>query len=239
MKAASSATASHQHGPQRVAKPLSPFLELAGPYAAAYKAALPTMAYLDPHEDIDKHRHNLPHWQQGDTWIFLTYRLADALPESKLVAWQEKRTRWLELHPEPWEDATESEYHERFSAGIDRWLDQGHGACLLRDPANSEIVADAFRHFDGERYQLGPWVVMPNHVHLLFRPLGGHRLPDLVHTWKRFTSRKINLRENRDGALWQPDYWDRLVRSGKHLLWATCYIRKNPEKLSPGTYRLG
>lgn len=197
------------------------------------------MSYLDPSQGIDKHRHNLPHWQQGETWIFLTYRLADSLPESKLIAWQEQRNRWLAVHPEPWDEAAEREYHERFTSAIDHWLDQGHGSCLLKHPENSKIVANAFDHFDGERYRLGPYVVMPNHVHLLFQPLGEHELPDLVHTWKRFTAREINKREGRSGPLWQADYWDRLVRSEEHFKWAARYIGKNPANLPPGTFRLG
>ena len=47
---------------------------------------------------------------------------------------------------------------------------------MLKDPANAKIVADALRHFDGERYEMASFVVMPNHVHVLFRPLGDHAL---------------------------------------------------------------
>ena len=79
---------------------------------------------------------------------------------------------------------------------------------------------------------------MPNHVHLRFRPLGGHSLSALVHSWKRFTAREINRRENRSGALWQPDYWDRLVRSRRRFEWIVRYIRDNPRRLPEGSYRL-
>lgn len=174
-----------------------------------------------------------------NTDFFLTFRLADSLPAAKLAAWQDERNRWLSHHPAPWDDATDAEYHERFTTGIDRGLDQGNGTCLLQHPENSLMVAKAFRHFDDERYMLGSYVVMPNHVHLLFRPLGGHQLPDLVHTWKRFTAREINRREARTGPLWQADYWDRLIGSEKHFLWTNRYIQNNPDKLPLGTYRLG
>lgn len=49
---------------------------------------------------------------------------------------------------------------------------------MLEDPANAKIVADALRHFDGERYELASFVVMPNHVHVLFRPAGKNVLAD-------------------------------------------------------------
>jgi REP element-mobilizing transposase RayT len=194
--------------------------------------------FLNPGEEVTKRRHKLPHWQQGDVWIFHTYRLADSLPEAMLEKWREERGQWLQRHPEPWDEATEEEYHVRFSQDIDRWLDQGHGSCLLRNPANLATVGDAFHHFDDKRYELASYVVMPNHVHVLFRPLGDHTLSALVHSWKRFTAREINRHEHRTGTLWQPDYWDRLIRSRRHDEWVLHYIRANPMKLPGGTYRL-
>ncbi len=194
--------------------------------------------FYDPHAEVIRRQHKLPHWQQGDVWIFLTYRLADSLPEPMLARWRDERERWIQHHPKPWDEATEEAYHERFSQCIDRWLDQGHGSCLLRNPENARIVADAFAYFDGDRYQLASYVVMPNHAHVLFRILGAHQLPDLVHTWKRFTAREINRREGRQGALWQPDYWDRLIRSRRHFDWVQRYIQSNPAKLPAGSFRL-
>ncbi len=195
-------------------------------------------SFFDPSAEVDKHRHKLPHWQQEETWIFLTWRLSDSLPLSKLKAWREEREMWLQLHPPPWDEKTEETYHERFSHEIDKWLDAGSGSCLLRDPANARIVADALHHFDGDRYRLAAYVVMPNHVHVLFAPAPGHELPELVHSWKRFTARKINLREEKSGALWQPDYWDRLIRSREHYEWVEKYIAGNPAKLAAGNFLL-
>ena len=86
-------------------------------------------------------RRNLPHWQQGEKWVFVTWRLSDSLPKAMLEQWKEERTTWLALHPEPWDEQTESEYHDRFSRQIDEWLDQGAGACVLKDTANARIVA--------------------------------------------------------------------------------------------------
>ena len=170
--------------------------------------------------------------------VFVTWRLADSLPHEKLRAWKEHRDTWLNLHPEPWGDATELEYHRRFGEKIDRWLDAGYGSCLLRDQANAKIVADALHHFNGERYQLCSFVVMPNHVHVLFRPLGEHSLSTLLHSWKRHTSREIHKRIGRTGKLWQSDYWDRLIRSQKHYDWVVNYIEKNPKNLPDGDYIL-
>ena len=111
---------------------------------------------------------------------------------------------------------------------IDRWLDQGSGSCVLKEPANAKIVADALRHFDGDRYELASFVVMPNHLHVLFRPLEDHALTDILRSWKGFTAREINKRMGKTGALWQDEYWDRLIRSERHFCKVAEYIRENP-----------
>jgi type I restriction enzyme R subunit len=105
---------------------------------------------------------------------------------------------------------------------------------------NAKIVADALGHFDGKRYQVASFVVMPNHVHVLFRPLGGHALPDIVKSWKGFTAREINKRLSRTGPLWQNEYWDRLIRNERHFYKVAEYIRENPAraKLRDGQFLL-
>jgi type I restriction enzyme R subunit len=93
-------------------------------------------------------------------------------------------------------------------------------------------------HFDGRRYELDCYVIMPNHVHVLFHPLGEFLLEDILHTWKRFTAREINKMRGKDGGLWQREYWDRLIRTEKQFHWTQNYIVKNPENLLLRTYTL-
>jgi REP element-mobilizing transposase RayT len=194
--------------------------------------------FFNPAKEIEKHRHNLPHWQQDDVWISVTWRLADSVPQSKLDQWKEQRDIWLAHHPQPWDAATEAAYHERFTREIEEWLDAGHGKCLLRKPANSRIVAEALHFFDGERYRLASYVVMPNHVHVLFSPAEHHQLAEILHSWKRHSSLLINQQENQTGTLWQADYWDRLVRSEEHFDWVVRYIAENPKHLPAGEFIL-
>jgi len=81
---------------------------------------------------------------------------------------ESEREIWLRFHPEPWGSEVESEYHKRFSGAIERWLDAGHGSCVLRRPDCTKIVAEAIRYFDGERLAMISTIVMPNHVHAVF-----------------------------------------------------------------------
>ena len=190
----------------------------------------PFMSYYDPAESVSRHRRNLPHWQQDDVWVFATWRLGDALPVSKLNALRNERDAWRILHPAPWDAETEEEYHERFTHRVDKWLDQGMGSCVLREEKNARIVYDALLHFHGERYCLDCFVVMPNHVHVLFSLAESFSLDKVMKSWKGFTSREINKRMKKKGNLWQEEYWDRLIRSEKHFYKVRSYILDNPAK---------
>lgn len=188
------------------------------------------MAFLNKTREIDMHANHLPHWQQDDVFVFVTWRLADSIPAEKLTPWMAEKKAWMQHHPKPWDEKTEQEFHRNFSHTMDEWLDQGHGSCVLNDSDLSKIVADAQHHFDGERYSLNSFVVMPNHVHVLFSPGEGHSLADIVQSWKGFSAREINKLLGRMGTLWQEDYWDRLIRNESHYRKCREYIRENPEK---------
>ena len=194
--------------------------------------------FLDPSQKIDKHRVNLPHWQQGEVWIFVTWRLADSLPEAVVRKLDERRKDWEAAHPKPWDEEEMKQHNRLFTLAFEALLDDAHGSCVMKDPAISEIVEGALRFFDGDRYTLDCYVIMPNHVHVLFHPKGENKLEDIVGSWKRFTALEINRRLGRKGPLWQRECWDRLVRGEMHLRWTQRYIAKNPEKLAPGTVRL-
>src|SRR6516164_5636980 len=145
-----------------------------------------TFIGFDEFADVEITRRNLPHWQQIGKTYFVTFRLADSIPSTKLSELESEREAWLRHHPEPWTDAERKEYYERFSAKIEEWLDAGSGSCVLREEHASAISADALKHFNGERYKLGAWVVMPNHVHAIITPLKGVDLSEILHAWKAY-----------------------------------------------------
>jgi REP element-mobilizing transposase RayT len=192
------------------------------------------LRFFNPYADIRQTENRLPHWQQEGAVYFVTFRLADAVPLRLRLQWENRRDAWLKIHPDPWSKEIEHEYHRRFSGAIERWLDAGHGSCLLRQRSCAEVVADALRYFDGERVVMICAVVMPNHVHALFVQNPEWPLEKLVRSWKGFTARKINAVLGRSGGLWQRDYFDRLVRDEMHFANCVRYIRRNPEKASLG-----
>jgi REP element-mobilizing transposase RayT len=194
------------------------------------------MKFFDRRGDIEKTAHKLPHWQQGGVAVFVTFRLADSLPRELLDAWLRARDAFLAANPPPWDEIAEACYHSQFSDKLEENLDAAHGSCALRDPRLAQIVAGRLHHFDGQRYDLWSYVIMPNHVHVLFTLHDGESLPDTLQGWKGVSSRLIH----KTGLsslipFWQPDYFDRLIRSPEHFSTVKAYIRENPSKAGLNT----
>ncbi|MFA4943389.1 MAG: DUF1156 domain-containing protein [Lentisphaeria bacterium] len=185
--------------------------------------------YFNPYEPVDIRERRLPHWTQPGTAFFVTFRLADSIPKPRLEQWRREREAWLAAHPESeLTPELRKEYYRLFNDRMEAWLDAGEGECHLRSPQVRRIVADTLMHFDGSRYDLGAWCIMPNHVHALVRPRDNHTLSDVLHSWKSFTAHAINKLLGREGEFWQHESYDHIVRSPQSLWRIEQYIMNNP-----------
>ena len=154
-------------------------------------------------------RHYLPHFDSQDVIQFVTFRLADSLPAEAILRLKAA-------------DRPETLRHEM--------LDHGWGACWLKSDFIARLVEDALLAFDGTRYRLQAWTIMPNHILVLFTVLPVGSLGNIVGSWKRFTARQANQHLKRSGPFWQTEYWDRFIRSETHFAAAENYIDQNPVK---------
>jgi putative DNA methylase len=179
-------------------------------------------AWTEPLSDDDlqrgfrgwRSRGYLPHFDAPGIRQMITYRLHDAMPASRRHEWE----ALLEL---------EDERERRIK--IEAYLDAGHGECYLRRPEIAALVEENLLRFDGERYRLLTWVVMPNHVHTLVET-ANTPLADILHGWKSYTGKAANRRLGRSGDFWQAEYFDRFIRDEEHFHKALRYIENNPVK---------
>jgi REP element-mobilizing transposase RayT len=178
----------------------------------------------------------LPHVKREGADYFVTFRLADSLPKEVLLRYERERAERLRLVLEAKRSGsktTDSEeaLNRNFRRRIERYLDQGSGACHLRQPEIADLVAGALKFFHGERYLLREWVVMPNHVHVLVWPMPNRLVGEIVKSWKQFTStqakRTLGLAP---GRFWQPEPYDHWVRDDEERARIRRYIRNNPVK---------
>ena len=179
---------------------------------------------------------SLPHWyRQGATYA-VTFRLADSFPESVLQSYRREKEDLKHRIAKAEEDgqtAMAKELHirlgELYRKRIETVLDQGNGEAWMRKPEIAAIVRDALLHFDGERYDLGAWCVMPNHVHVILSPRGEHSLSDILHSIKRHSAREANKALGRDGEFWQKESYDHTIRDAEDYWNQLDYVMRNPK----------
>ncbi len=156
----------------------------------------------------------LPHHDVPGVTQLVTFRLQDALPACRRSEWEAL------LHLE-----NDRERRKR----LEEYLDRGLGECWLRLPAIAAFAEDALRFFDGERYRLEAWVLMPNHAHVVVQ-VWQTPLSRLAHSWKGFIARAANKRLRREGTFWEREYWETLIRDDAHRSQAVRYVEANPVK---------
>ena len=163
----------------------------------------------------------LPHYDAPGITQVITLRLADSLPSSRRREWEHL------LSIENLRDRRRK---------LEEYLDRGFGECWLRKPTIAKLAEDALRFFDGQRYALVAWVVMPNHLHALL-DVWDTPLSALIKSWKGFTAREANKQLGRRGEFWEREYMDTVIEDDTHRRTAVRYIENNPVKagLSPSS----
>jgi len=158
---------------------------------------------------IWRSRGYLPHFDAPNLIQHIVYRLADSLPAqiAKDIARAQRGDRVL---------------------AIDSALDRGYGRRDLARSSVATLVQTALLTFNGERYALIAWCVMPNHVHVLLAIKPGFTLDRIVHSWKSYTAKEANRVLGRAGTFWAPEYFDRFMRDDQHLASTAAYIEGNP-----------
>ena len=104
------------------------------------------------------------------------------------------------------------------------------GACYLRRTDVRREVVRCLLHFDGTRYDIDSFVVMPNHVHILMTPSAGYDLSKLIQGFKGVRARSCNRLIGRNGKFWMDESYDRVVRDPNELMAFRDYIAQNPTK---------
>jgi REP element-mobilizing transposase RayT len=156
----------------------------------------------------------LPHCDKPGLIQLVTFRLQDAMPA-------ERRHEWELLIA----IADERERRTKLEA----YLDRGYGACWLKHENAARLAESTLLFHDAQRYRLCAWVVMPNHVHVLFE-VWQVPMSEIVYSWKRFGATKMNKALGLEGRFWQKEYWDRFMRDEEHFNRARHYVESNPVK---------
>lgn len=209
---------------------------------------------FDPKAEFHISERCRPHWSQAGAVVFITFRTHDSIPREVVQRWEREKGEWLRIRGHTrlghWTVAVpqlsekeQADFRREFQRCREEFLDTCHGECVLRRPELAQIVSDSLMHFDGERYRVGDFVVMPNHVHLLAVFATAEAMRDQCRSWMHFTAREINQMLRRKGHFWQEEPFDHLVRSSEQFDYFRRYILENPAKARLGSgeflYRRG
>ncbi|MBI1914271.1 MAG: hypothetical protein HYS12_05975 [Planctomycetes bacterium] len=189
-------------------------------------------------------RRRLPHWDVPGAVYFVTTCLHGSIPAEGLRDIGQYRTglsrrrRPMEVSPEDWE----IRQGKLLFARVDEWLDQRPASRFLEEPRLAALVVEAINYFAGHRYDVWAYVVMPSHMHWVFRPrddwlvsLGEEvkkRPPRerIMHTLKLRTSLECNKARGKQGTFWQDESYDHCPRDKEELGRIVEYVEMNPVK---------
>jgi putative transposase len=193
-------------------------------------------------------RRRLPHWYVPETACFVTFRLANTLPQPVILELRDRRESLLRSKPRS-EHTPEFQdrVHKQVFAAYDDWLDRLTDVAWLGDPRIAAIVRQNLYFHDQTSFRLLSYCVMPNHVHVLFQPHGfkspapqheaGHEthsvqspLTQVMHSIKSYTAHEANKLLCRHGPFWQRESYDHWVRDEGELERIVGYIQHNPVK---------
>jgi putative transposase len=177
------------------------------------------------------YRRRLPHIQiEGGTY-FVTFRLKNSLPIEVLKRLSDEFKRIKELSSDN-NGIEQQPWFEKY----DNYLDQAaNGEVFLSDPRVAAIVEEAILYRDIKVYDLMSFCIMPNHVHVICKPLEREKdkvysLTEILQSLKRHTARQSNLILKRSGSFWQDESYDHIIRDETELERTIKYILYNPVK---------
>ncbi|MBL7094737.1 transposase [candidate division KSB1 bacterium] len=187
------------------------------------------------------YRRKLPHFQPVEAVLFITFRLVGSLPSHVIDKLEQEKNRMEKMlgkvdDPEIWKELR-YEQQKRWFAKYDNYLDNAKdGAKWLGDERIARLVFESLKYRDNKVYRLDAFSIMPNHVHLVAKPLVRqdgilpYSISKILHSLKRYTATEANKILGREGQFWQHESYDHVVRDDGEMDRIVQYVLNNPVK---------
>jgi len=153
---------------------------------------------------------HLPHLDLIGHYQFITFRTYEST---------DKFLQKLALQNKP---------NNKIQLDVDNYLDHSKNGAYLNGKT-LQTLSDFLKNKNNSLYELIAFSIMPNHVHMLIRPL--ESLPSMMQIIKGASAKLINVSIGRKGKFWANEYYDRTIRNEKHFRIVYKYIKNNPLKL--------
>jgi putative transposase len=196
------------------------------------------------------YRNRLPHLAPIGAAFFVTFRLADALPQSLAAQLRSDfdltKNRLLRERPPGFQEQIQLARKQLFGKFEQQLDGPPYGSCALRLSDVAQALADKLHEYDTKWYNLEGYTIMPNHVHILFDtacqiidnedicweeiPENYRQLDAIMQRIKGGSARKANLLLSKTGTFWAKDSFDHYVRNQTEWNNILNYILQNPVK---------
>jgi len=213
------------------------------------RVLLPSSRGLMGHFEYKRsYRRNLPHLQPRGATFFVTFRLAGSLPETLVEQWRQER-KWL-AHLEQGNPnhfaQIELDFERVWFAKFESVLDGAScGPLWLKNEDVADQIAESLHYRDGKVYRLDAFSIMPNHSHVVFKPLAHpnssstaidqteqiyYSLASIMQSLKGFTAHACNHLLHREGEFWAHESYDHYIRDQEEWDRVVAYVINNPVK---------
>ncbi len=194
------------------------------------------------------YKRHLPHYTPDGYALFITSRLANSLPQEiieKLKIKKEKNYKLIagiknqKIKKEKYSES-KSQYFELFDDALEKF---SNGPYWLSQSNIAKIILDSIHFRNSKVYHLFAFTIMPNHIHVIFKPIVGqfgklsyktknekYILGNIMGSFKRHTAKECNIILKRTGQFWQHENYDHVIRNHQELINTVSYIINNPVK---------
>lgn len=166
------------------------------------------------------YRQKLPHKQTANAIYFVTYRLYGSIPISVILQIQLQQEQSLKKLLKDKQFTTANEYiqQKKAFAQYDSFLDNNlNDPYWLQIPQIAQCVYDSLLYLQTTEIDLYCFTIMSNHVHAVFSLKGDNKdLYKVMQSHKSFTAKKGNEILQREGAFWEPESYDHILRNGEY-----------------------
>lgn len=207
------------------------------------------------------YKRNLPHYHPEGAAFFITTRLAGTIPKNiynKIKSeFEIKLEKVSSYQDEKFKRQKYAELQKYKFAKYERILDScKYGHKWLGDEVVANVVKKALHYRDKNLYNLIAYTIMPNHIHIIFKPIVEQKatfaqfineeeisdsqdgqvgkslyiVTKIMQDLKKYTAGRANKIMKRTGKFWQHESFDHVLRDKKELLRIAAYILNNPVK---------
>ncbi|HPR18418.1 MAG TPA: transposase [Candidatus Cloacimonadota bacterium] len=184
------------------------------------------------------YKRNLPHFQPANGTFFITICLAKALTGKKIEDLRQKKADFERMFKNV--DPSKrllilKEFHRSYFKDFDSFINSQSKKDWLSQPTIEEKIKENLFHWNSIRYSLVAFCIMPNHIHILLKPIREslniyESLSQIMFSMKSYTANECNKILDRTGQFWLHESYDHYIRDSEDYEFHVNYILQNPVK---------